>query len=165
MESSAKSNQTLDVGVEIRQAHLNDRLDFWIKIILIVTGGVFEQTHHAATKIHVAIGVTVVAVGTSLPEVATTMVAAIRREHDIAVANAVGSNIFNLLGVLGATALISPLSFDQSLYEFEMVALALSSLILVPMVVIHSPSLVDRREGGLLLIGYVVFMVLVVVRA
>ncbi len=111
-----------------------------------------------------AIGVTIVAVGTSLPEVATTLVAAARREHDIAVANAVGSNIFNLLGVLGGTALIAPLTIDQSLYQFEMIALTLSSLVLVPIVIGRTPSLVDRREGALLVIGYVVFMALIVVR-
>ena len=111
-----------------------------------------------------AIGVTIVAVGTSLPEIATTLVAAARREHDIAVANAVGSNIFNLLGVLGATALFTPLTIDRSLYQFEMVGLALSSLVLVPMVMFHTRSLVDRREGALLLTGYVSFLLLIVVR-
>lgn len=111
-----------------------------------------------------AIGVTVVAVGTSLPEIATTLVAAARREHDIAVANAVGSNIFNLLGVLGGTAIIAPLTIDQSLYQFEMVALALSALVLVPIVMFHTRLLVDRREGALLVTGYVAFMVLIVQR-
>jgi cation:H+ antiporter len=112
-----------------------------------------------------AIGVTVVAVGTSLPEIATTVVAALRREHDIAISSAVGSNIFNLLGVLGLTAVISPLALDQSLYQFEMVALALSSLVLVPIVMVHTRSLVDRREGTALLVAYVVFLVLVLLRA
>ena len=112
-----------------------------------------------------AIGVTVVAVGTSLPEIATTLVAAARREHDIAVANAVGSNIFNLLGVLGASALVSPLAIEQSLYQFEMVALALSSLVLVPIVMVHTHSLVDRREGSALVVAYVVFLALILARA
>lgn len=112
-----------------------------------------------------AIGVTVVAVGTSLPEIATTVVAALRREHDIAISSAVGSNIFNLLGVLGFTAVFAPLAIDQSLYQFEMVALALSSLVLVPIVMLHTRSLVDRREGAALLVAYVVFLVLVLVRA
>lgn len=111
-----------------------------------------------------AIGVTVVAVGTSLPEIATTLVAAVRREHDIAIANAVGSNIFNLLGVLGGTAVIAPLAIDRSLYQFEMVALALSALVLVPIVMFHTRSLVDRREGGALLAGYIAFLLLIVAR-
>ena len=113
----------------------------------------------------VVIGVTIVAVGTSLPEIATTLVAAARAEHDIAVANAVGSNIFNLLGVLGGTALVAPLALDQSLYQFEMIALALSSLVLVPIVMVHTHSLVDRREGAALVAAYVVFLALIFARA
>jgi cation:H+ antiporter len=111
-----------------------------------------------------AIGVTVVAIGTSLPEIATTLVAAARREHDIAVANAVGSNIFNLLGVLGGTALVAPLAIDRSLYQFEMITLALSAIVLVPIVMFHTRSLVDRREGAALVGAYVVFLVLIVSR-
>ncbi len=109
-----------------------------------------------------AVGVSIVAVGTSLPEIATSLMAAWRREHDIAVASVVGSNIFNLLGVVGATALITPLTLDRSLYEFEMPALALSSLILVPLVLVWSRHLVDRREGALLVALYVGFLFVVV---
>jgi cation:H+ antiporter len=112
-----------------------------------------------------AIGVTIVAIGTSLPEIATTLVAAARREHEIAIANAVGSNIFNLLGVLGATALVAPLSIDRDLYQFEMLALAASSLVLIPLVRLHTRSLVDRLEGALLLGGYAAFLVVVLQRA
>jgi cation:H+ antiporter len=112
-----------------------------------------------------AIGVTIVAIGTSLPEIATTLVAAARREHEIAIANAVGSNIFNLLGVLGATALVAPLSIDRDLYRFEMLALAASSLVLIPLVRLHTRSLVDRLEGALLLGGYAAFLVVVLQRA
>jgi cation:H+ antiporter len=112
-----------------------------------------------------AVGVSIVAVGTSLPEIATSLVASWRREHDIAVASVVGSNIFNLLGVLGATAMITPLSVDRSLYGFEMPALLLSSLILVPLVLWWSHHLVDRREGALLVSLYVVFLFVVLTQA
>ncbi|MBT5774063.1 MAG: calcium/sodium antiporter [Dehalococcoidia bacterium] len=112
-----------------------------------------------------AVGVSIVAVGTSLPEVATSLMAAMRREHDIAVAAVVGSNIFNLLGVIGATALITPLTLDRSLYDFEMPVLALSSLILVPLVMWWSRHLVDRREGALLVVLYVGFLFVIVSRA
>jgi cation:H+ antiporter len=112
-----------------------------------------------------AVGVAIVAVGTSLPEVSTSLMAAWRREHDIAVAAVVGSNIFNLLGVLGATALITPLSLNRSLYQFEMPALALSSLLLVPLVLWWSRHLVDRREGVLLVALYLGFVFVVLARA
>jgi cation:H+ antiporter len=112
-----------------------------------------------------AVGISIVAVGTSLPEIATSLMAAWRREHDIAVASVVGSNIFNLFGVVGATALITPLSVDRSLYGFEMPALALSSLILVPLVLWWSRHLVDRWEGVLLVSLYVGFLFVVVTQA
>ncbi len=108
------------------------------------------------------IGVTVIAVGTSLPELATSMVAAWRNEHDIAVANIVGSNIFNLLGVIGLTAGIVPLAVDPALYSFEMIALTVSTLVLMPLV--WPTPYISRKEGALLLVGYIAFTVLVVVR-
>src|SRR5690606_817721 len=74
------------------------------------------------------IGVLIVAVGTSLPEIATSVMAAIRREHEIAVANVVGSNIFNLLSVLGAGAVITQIPVEGILYRFEMPALIVSSV-------------------------------------
>ncbi len=112
----------------------------------------------------VAVGVSIVAVGTSLPEVATSLVAAWRREHAIAVANVVGSNIFNLLGVLGATALTAPLALDRSLYTLEIPFLAASSLVIVPLVAWWSRHLVDRREGALLVVLYLLFLLVAVAR-
>ncbi len=108
------------------------------------------------------IGVTVIAIGTSLPELVTSIVAAIRREHDIAVANIVGSNIFNLLGVIGLTGLLVPLPVDASLYRFEMIALALSSLVLIPLV--WPGYRIGRLEGLALLIAFVAFTALVIAR-
>lgn len=108
------------------------------------------------------IGVTVIAVGTSLPELVTSVVAAFRREHDIAVANVVGSNIFNLLGVLGLTGAIVPLAVDGGLYRFEMVALAVSALILIPLA--WPRYRIGRTEGLVLLGVYAAFTVLVIAR-
>ena len=110
-----------------------------------------------------AIGATIVATGTSLPEVATSVVAALRRQHEIAVANVVGSNIFNLLGVIGLTAGLIPLSVDQNLYQFEMPALALSTAVLLPLA--WPRYRIGRLEGALLLAGYVTFVAVVLLRA
>ena len=110
-----------------------------------------------------AIGATIVATGTSLPEVATSVVAALRRQHEIAVANVVGSNIFNLLGVIGLTAGLIPLSVDQNLYQFEMPALALSTAVLLPLA--WPRYRIGRPEGALLLAGYVTFVAVVLLRA
>ena len=110
-----------------------------------------------------AIGATIVATGTSLPEVATSVVAAFRRQHEIAVANVVGSNIFNLLGVIGLTAGLIPLTVDLDLYQFEMPALALSTAVLLPLA--WPRYRIGRPEGALLLAGYVTFVAVVLLRA
>jgi cation:H+ antiporter len=100
---------------------------------------------------NVVIGLTVVAVGTSLPELATSAVAAWRGEGDIAVGNAVGSCIFNLLGILGLTALVHPLSTDGLGVVDGAVMLGLTLFLLPLMRTGHTLS---RLEGGLLLAAY-----------
>ena len=116
----------------------------------------------AAGLSDVAIGAFVVALGTSLPEVATTAVAAFRREHEIAVANVVGSNIFNVLGVIGLTSVLIPLDIDRGLFEFEMLALALSTVVLIPLA--RNFRRIGRPQGAVLLAAYVAFVVVVLVR-
>ena len=110
----------------------------------------------------VAIGVTVVAVGTSLPEVVTSIVAAIRGDHEIAVANVVGSNVFNLLGVLGLTAALVTLPTDGDLYRFEMPVLAISTAALF--LLAWPRARVGRSEGLVLIAAYIAFVAVVLVR-
>jgi cation:H+ antiporter len=108
------------------------------------------------------IGILVVAVGTSLPEVATSVTAALKNEHEIAVANIVGSNVFNLLAVLGGGALIAQIEVPRELFAFELPALILSSLILVPLV--WPRYRVSRPMGALLLVGYASFVGITLIR-
>jgi cation:H+ antiporter len=82
------------------------------------------------------IGLTLVAVGTSLPELATTVVAAVRRQADIAIGNVVGSNIFNLLGIIGITALIAPVPIDPALLRFDLWVMLAAALVLAPFVLL-----------------------------
>ncbi|HSF15989.1 MAG TPA: calcium/sodium antiporter [Vicinamibacteria bacterium] len=101
------------------------------------------------------IGLTLVAAGTSLPELATSLVAAYRKEEDIAVGNVVGSNVFNLLGVLGIAAMVSPLEVTEAslLLDFPvMLGAALLSLVFLA-----SGSRVSRSEGAFLLISFVLY--------
>lgn len=102
----------------------------------------------------VVIGLTVVAVGTSLPELATSLVAAVRQEADIAVGNVIGSNIFNVAAVLGVTSALKPIEIPAGLIQREMVAVMLLSMLLLP--VLRSGWLIRRWEGSLLLMGYVI---------
>ena len=110
----------------------------------------------------VAIGVTVIAIGTSLPEIVTTAVAAFRGNHDIALANVVGSNIFNLLGVLGLTGAVATLSIDNSLYLFEVPALAVSTILLFALS--WTDTHLKRWEGAVLLAAYTAVIAVVLVR-
>ena len=99
----------------------------------------------------IAIGLTIVAVGTSLPELATSLLAAIRGQGDVAIGNIVGSNIFNVLGILGAAALVKPVSSPGLAWVDLGVFLAVS-VALLP--VVRSGGTVSRFEGAVLLIAY-----------
>jgi cation:H+ antiporter len=103
----------------------------------------------------VVIGITVVAIGTSLPELATCVVAALRSEPDIALGNAVGSNIFNLLSILGVSAMIRPIPVARELLAFEVPAMVLIAVILLPLA--SQGRRLGRGSGILLLSGYVIF--------
>lgn len=111
----------------------------------------------------VVIGLTVVAVGTSLPELATCVVAAVRRESDIALGNAVGSNLFNLLSILGVSALIRPITVAPGLLTFEVPAMILFALLLVPLA--WRGRVLGRVSGSVLLVGYVAFTALLIIRS
>jgi cation:H+ antiporter len=111
------------------------------------------------------IGLTIVAVGTSLPEVATSVIAALKGESDIAVGNAVGSNIFNILGVLGIGALVAPggISVASRALQFDLPVMIFVALVTLP--VFYIDSRISRTEGGLLLSYYVIYIIYVILRA
>jgi cation:H+ antiporter len=98
------------------------------------------------------IGVTLVSIGTSLPELATCVVAAWRREADIAVGNILGSNVFNIAGVLGATSLMAPMEISPDVVRFEFPAMMFISVLLVP--IVRERLVIRRREGVVLLAAY-----------
>jgi cation:H+ antiporter len=99
----------------------------------------------------VVIGLTLVAVGTSLPELATSVAAAFRNQPDMALGNVVGSNIFNILAGLGLAALISPFRV-QGVRPLDLGVLVVSAVLVLPMMA--RGSILNRWEGGLLLAGY-----------
>jgi cation:H+ antiporter len=101
----------------------------------------------------VIIGLTVVAVGTSLPELATAVVAAMRDEADIAVGNVIGSNIFNVAAILGTAALVEPLTLSSSILWRELPAVLIMSVLVFPM--LRTGWSIERWEGALLLGGYI----------
>ena len=102
-----------------------------------------------------AIGLTVVAVGTSLPELATSVMAAVKRHSDVSLGNVIGSNIFNVLGILGITAMISPVSVNPVINAFDLPLMAL--LTLGVLVYLFTRNSVSRLTGGVMIGLYVVY--------
>lgn len=103
------------------------------------------------------IGLTIVAAGTSMPELATSVVAAFRKQSDIAIGNVVGSNVFNILGILGAASLIAPLHAPGVSWLDYATMVAFSAL-LIPL--LYTGRSVQRFEGGVLLVLYGVYLFL-----
>jgi cation:H+ antiporter len=105
----------------------------------------------------VVIGLTIVAAGTSLPELATSVVASIRGERDIAVGNVVGSNIFNLLAVMGLSGLVSPegLPVSPSILRFDIPVMTAVAIACLP--IFFTGNLISRREGVLFVFYYVAY--------
>jgi cation:H+ antiporter len=101
------------------------------------------------------IGLTIVAAGTSMPELATSLVAAIRRQPDIAVGNVVGSNVFNILGILGVASLAKPLHAPGvSMTDYG--AMAVFSILLLPL--LYTGRILHRVEGAILLGLYGIYL-------
>ena len=109
------------------------------------------------------IGLTVVAFGTSLPELVTSIIAAIKKNTDIAVGNAIGSNIFNLLWILGLSAAIKPLEF-QIISNMDLFMIIIASTMLIMAVIIGKRPVISRWEGGWFVLAYIICMVFLVNR-
>jgi cation:H+ antiporter len=103
------------------------------------------------------IGLTLVAVGTSLPELATTIAAARRGESDLAIGNVVGSNLFNVLGILGGAALVRPL-LPAGISVVDLGVMTLAAVALLPLAA--SGKRLSRTESAMLLVGYAAYVVL-----
>lgn len=102
------------------------------------------------------IGLTLVAMGTSLPELSISVIAAIRGHADVAIGNILGSNIFNLLGILGISALLQPLPVHARILQFDQWVMLGAAVFLL--FFLYTERRISRLEGGLLLIGYGVYV-------
>lgn len=122
------------------------------KVLLIGAVGIAQELGVSEA----VIGLTLVAVGTSLPELTISVIAALRRHADVAVGNVLGSNIFNLLGILGVSALLQPLEVRGRILEFDQwVMLAVAILLLV---FLYTRRQLNRMEGAVLLVGYTAYI-------
>ena len=141
----------------------------WTYIIIglagLVLGGRLVVNHAVliASALGVSdkiVGLTIVAAGTSLPELATSLVAAVRKNNDIAVGNIIGSNIFNIFLVLGLSAVVSPLHFSEG-FNTDLYILGGGTLFLLLAMFTGERIKIDRWEAALLLVfyvGYTVFL-------
>lgn len=137
-------------------------------LVLLVVGsdllvGSASTIAEALGASDLVVGLTVVAIGTSLPELATSVLAALKGERDIAVGNAVGSNLFNLLGVLGVTAVVSTggLAVSQAARTFDLPIMTAVAVACLP--VFFNGYELKRWEGGVFLayyVGYIAYLVL-----
>ena len=108
------------------------------------------------------IGLTIVAIGTSLPELATSAIAAYKKQSDIAIGNVVGSNIFNIFWILGASAIIRPLPFNIS-SNADIAMTIFASIVLFLVMFVGKKRVIERWQGVFMVttyVGYVVFLVL-----
>lgn len=110
------------------------------------------------------IGLTVVAIGTSLPELVTSAMAAYKKNTDIAVANVIGSNIFNLLWVLGVSAVISPMTYLTAINADIVVLIVATFLIIFSLMTGRAKNQIGKPTGILFLAAYVGYLVFVVMR-
>ena len=122
---------------------------------LTVNGGV--GVAEAFNVPDTVIGLTVIAVGTSLPELATTVVAAYRRSTAIALGNVVGSNIFNILGIMGLTALITPVAVDRHVISVDMWVMLAAALVVA--VLGFGRFTAGKRIGAAMLAAYAIYVV------
>jgi len=102
------------------------------------------------------IGMSVVALGTSLPELVTSVFAAVKKEHSISVGNIIGSNLFNILSVLGLVSIIKPLSVESSIFRFEIPIMIAAGLLLIPISLRQRP--ISKVISLSMLFGYSVFI-------
>ena len=113
----------------------------------------------------VVIGITLVALGTSVPELAVSLVSALKGEYGLAIGNIVGSNIFNLLAVIGVAATIAPAPLAPSVLSLHIFVMVAFTLVLFAMTYDYDgKSELSRVEGGALLIAYVAFISYVIVQ-
>ncbi len=169
--SAAGAAPEVDVPTSTWDAH-------WAVQLLLVVGGLVLLVLGARTFVDAAIdiarmfgvsdliiGLTIVAAGTSMPEVATSIMAAIRGQRDIAVGNVVGSNIFNILGVLGLTAVVAPaaLPVAPSLANFDLPVMTVVAVACLP--IFFTGHTIARWEGAVFLGYYVAYVVYLVLNA
>lgn len=134
-------------------------LGLWAGSELLIKGATALALDFGVTER--VIGVTVVSIGTSIPELAASIIAVIKKEKAISLGNLIGSNIFNILAVIGITSIITPISLsDDRLLTSDIYWMLGISFIILPMVLLPKKYTLNFKQGAVLLVAYCVFIYL-----
>ncbi len=160
-------------AVDIRDEIPTKNKPIWLSLILIVLGGagiifggtlVVDNASIIATSLGMSqslVGLTIVSIGTSLPELVTSIIAAMKKENDIAIGNVVGSNIFNVIFILGMSATISPLVvISQTLVDI----LVMIFTAILTLVIAFSSKKVNKWHGLAMVVLYVAYLAYIIAR-
>lgn len=157
----------ITINVEKQNIYISI-LIFIIGIGALALGG--ELTTRAAVEIARMLGVsekmialTVIATGTSLPELITSFLAVLKKKPDIAIGNIVGSNIFNILLILGVSSLIRPITFNPML-NIDILIVGVMSLVLLGFVEMTREKVLNRVSSAILLLSFIMYWVFVILR-
>jgi cation:H+ antiporter len=168
-----RKSKVLGVGIEEIDEDLTEssnlRIGLWFLIGGVALWGGSELLIDGAIKMAESlkvservISLSVVAIGTSIPEMATSIIAAVKKEKSISLGNLIGSNIFNIGSVIGLTAIVKPIPLlDSKLLQNDMIWLLCFSVLLLPLVFLPKSYKISRYKGVFLLITYALFLYIV----
>lgn len=157
------NNETLEVDENEKEISIvKSVINILIGIIALKVGGDFTvdnavEVAHILNLSEKIISLTILAIGTSLPELVTSVTAAMKKNSDIAIGNIIGSNIFNMLLIIGVSALIKPIYYNMS-YNLDMIVLFWGTLLLVLFPIIPPKNKMSRSNGAVYFSLYMLYM-------
>jgi cation:H+ antiporter len=164
-----QTNKSENANVEDNEVQERTTL---INVLLIIAGGTglaLGSKYMVSSAVSIAqawnvseriIALTIISVGTSAPELVTNLVAAFRKETDIAVGNIIGSNIFNILMIIGFAGVAFPIPVSEQILSFDFIICIAASLIIFPFMI--SGGKISRIEGAVLTAGYIAYMIFLI---
>ncbi len=168
MAKKSKNNETVEESTKKTKKTITNILFIIIGIVALKIGGDFvvENAEAIAKQFNISekiIGLTIVAIGTSLPELVTSVTAAIKKDTDIAIGNIIGSNIFNMLLIIGAASAINPISYNPS-YNLQMGILIVGTFVLGLFPYTDKKDEMTQSNGITYLMLYALYMVVLFVK-
>ena len=167
ISKEVQKDEEKNENIEVNQSTLKSIFYIALGIIGLRVGG--DLTVNNAVEIaetlnlsEKVISITILAIGTSLPELVTSITAGLKNESDIAIGNILGSNIFNMLLIIGTTTIIKPIEYDLS-YNKDMIFMIIGTLLLWMFSIIPPKNKINRRKGMIYFSLYIMYMVMLFV--